>query len=209
MKVIAYKCLLLVTLASAAMSAQAQLYKCQQSDGTYAFQDSPCTAGSKGGEMEVHSSTGDSLGVAGTASRGAMTALKAAIKSIQKRANISPAGLACVNNLSNSGLTSAYASLLSTQLTADEHHEVDKFYSSSAGEKLMRQGAHNVALMLGDNTPYEQPTFIDAERRQIDAFKQTSAGHKMMTVDMWTSPEAKRLLSGKINEMLSGCGVHI
>ncbi|MBV8468053.1 MAG: DUF4124 domain-containing protein [Burkholderiales bacterium] len=209
MKKIMCRGFLVAGLAGVAVAAQAQLYKCQQGDGSFAFQDAPCATGSKSEVLNVHSASGDTMGVAGSASRGAMTFLKAAVKLRQSQLKASDAAVACVRNLSDGSLTSTFSSLLNSQLSADERHEADVFYSSTAGQKLMNAGARGLASALGNQAGDAPPSFIDAELRQIENFKHTSAGRKMMSINLWTGPDAQRMLTPKMRELFGGCGVHI
>ena len=106
--------------------------------------------------------------------------------------------------------TATFGAIIQAQLvqifTSPERQELDTFFSSPVGKKFIRQGVLQVYSQTGTPPPEPAPTYSASETAELDRFRHTSTGTKLMdpsTMAPLTEPPGAR---ERLLEVLSSCG---
>lgn len=118
---------------------------------------------------------------------------------------LSPALLTCVESLEVSSFTAVFDEILAGQLDQNELATATIFFTSDIGKKTERFSRVKMYSDVGAALPELFPTYTEAEYKEMDDFKKSSVGKKLLIDKILDSDIAQEKFSARMVELTKPC----
>ena len=143
--------------------------------------------------------------ISGFLARTTLTMFKLQVWKQVQEGKLSPTLLTCAQSLDASSITTEFDKMLTDKFDQNDLATATKFFASDVGKKMERSGKVKIYLDAGAVMPELFPTYTEAEYKEIDDFKKTSVGKKLMIEKILDSEGAQKTVRARIFDLTKSC----
>jgi len=113
--------------------------------------------------------------------------------------------LICLKSADTSKYVNIYADAVVKQMTPEEIQQSIYFFEGDVGKKFNQQGFVYAYKMFHLHTDEALQEFSSIESAELDAFKKTTAGNKLLTQAILSERSVESLMLEQSQEIIKGC----